>query len=389
MSDWDDDFDIDSYLANEEKREEIAKLHQLGSDCYDEDQYAKAEKFYQRAAELAEELNDLSLTLKERYCLAATQLMQNKSKAALGIYTWLMEVAYSPDLSRDLTEDDLSFVANGFMNFVEVGRKLPDMAAADLDRVIDRGLDWLSSIGKQDWTCGLRLQRGILWQIQGRKEDALEELEAALALCRRYPETLSASLGSHILSVATLLQDITKLEEAENYYREVAESYEFCSYEQWVAWEGLAQVAMQRQDWTNAESYALKSLELARGIESPEPMCFSYDLLGNLYWQQKQVEPAISAKIQAWRYARQTQIEVDLYGLYRDFAEIRLYQATHNTTNGNPHRYISLAQQWLSRALPLAIRLDRQVNSTEHQTKIQGMQSECVATLTEADINHP
>ena len=53
MSDWDDDFDIDSYLANEEKREEIEKLHQLGKDCELEYQYAKAEKFYQRAAELA------------------------------------------------------------------------------------------------------------------------------------------------------------------------------------------------------------------------------------------------------------------------------------------------------------------------------------------------
>ena len=135
-----DDDNFETYLANEEKRKEIAKLHQLGNDCNDEQQYAKAEKFYQRAAELAEELNDLSLMIKERFWLATMQRMQNKYKAALGTFTWLMEVAYSPDLSRDLTEADLWYVAGGFMDFVEVGRSLPDMAAADLERVIDRGL---------------------------------------------------------------------------------------------------------------------------------------------------------------------------------------------------------------------------------------------------------
>ena len=378
MSDWDDDdFDIDSYLANEEKREEIVKLDQLAMDCRDEMQYAKAEKFLQRAAELAEELNDLSLMLKERFWLAAMQRMQSKYKAALGTYTWLMEVAYNPDLSRDLTEEDLWYVEGGFRNFVEVGRSLPDMTAADLERVIDRGLDWLSSIGKRDWTNGLRYQRGMLWQSQGRKESALEELEAALALSRRYPEASGYTLGSHILSVADLLREMAKLAEAENYYREVAESYEFDNYEQRWAWNGLAQVAIQQQDWTNAEGYALKSLELARGIESPNPMMLAYDVLGDVYWQQKQVEPAISAKIQAWHYARQFKEEGDLYRLYRDFAEIRLYQATQ----GNPQCYIPKAQQWLNRALPLAIRCDRQVNSTERQTKIQAMQSECRDSL--------
>jgi len=376
MSDWDDDD-----FANEEKREEIAKLYQLGIDCWDEQQYAKAEKFFQRAAELAEELNDLSLTIPGRLSLATMQRMQQKYKAALGTFTWLMEVAYSPDLSRDLTENDLWCVATGFMDFVEVGQNLPDMTAADLERVIHRGLDWLSSIGKRDWTNGLRLMRGSLWQSQGRKEAALEELEAALALRRRYPDAPGYDLGSHILGIAELLQEMVKLEEAENYCREVAESYEFNLHGQWWAWKVLAQVAMQRQDWINAESHALKSLELARGIESSNPMAVSYDLLGDLYWQQKQVEPAISAKIQAWRYVRQMQREDDLYGLYRDFAEIRFYQATHDSTSGNSQRYLPKAQQWLNRALPLAIRLDRQVNSTERQNKIQTLQGEYLALL--------
>jgi hypothetical protein len=90
---------------------------------------------------------------------------------------------------------------------------------------------------------------------------------------------------------------MAKLEEAENYYRELAESYEFNLHAQRWAWWGLAQVAIARQDWTNVESYAQKSLELVRGIESPELMMDSYSVLGDVYWQQKQVQPTISSKI--------------------------------------------------------------------------------------------
>jgi hypothetical protein len=99
----------------------------------------------------------------------------------------------------------------------------------------------------------------------------------------------------------------------------------------------------------------------------------TYDLLGDVYWKQERIEPAITAKIQAWHYARQAKEEGNLYGFYLDFAEIRLYQARRS----NPTRYIPKAQQWLHRALPLAIRLDRQVNSTKRQTKIRDLQNQC------------
>ncbi len=158
-----DGFDIDTYLAQSEKREEIQQLDQLARDCWDELQYAKAEKFFQRAADLATEINDLSLQIKERFCLADMQRMQGKYQAALEVFTWLIGVAYDPEQICQLDEDDLWYVARGFQNFVEVGRFLPEMAAADLERVIDRGLDWLAEVGKRNWTAGLRLQRGNLW----------------------------------------------------------------------------------------------------------------------------------------------------------------------------------------------------------------------------------
>ncbi|WP_310490095.1 tetratricopeptide repeat protein [Chamaesiphon sp. VAR_69_metabat_338] len=209
--------------------------------------------------------------------------------------------------------------------------------------------------------------------MQGRLEKALAEIETALSLSRRNPSAPGYALATHILDVADLLQEMEKLKEAEEYYQQVANGYEFDNYDKQWAWTGLAQVSIERSDLQTAEQRALKSLELARGIESPEPMMHAYDVLGDVYWKQERIEPAITAKIQAWHYARQPKVERDLFDLYLDFAEIRLYQARQS----NPTRYIPKAQQWLHRSLPLAIRLDRQVNSIERQTKIRDLQNQC------------
>jgi tetratricopeptide (TPR) repeat protein len=383
MDDWgttSNGFDAETYLANQEKRQEISQLSQLAKDCYDELQYAKAEKFSQRAADLAEQIDDLSLMIHNRFCLAAAQGMQSKYQEALGTFTWLIEVAYNPDLNRELNDNDLWNIANGFMNFVAVGRNLLEMQVADLEKVLERGLDWLSTIGKNNWSAGLRLMRGTLWEQQGHYEKALTEMETALALSKRNPTAPGYALGAHILDMADLLQKMEKLPEAADYYQEVADGYEFHDDEKRWAWEGLAQVSIVRSDYSTAEQQALKSLELARGIESPKPMMLAYNVLGDVYWKQERIDLAITAKIQAWQYARQFKPAEERHDLYSDFAEIRLYQARQN----HPHHYIPKAQQWLHRALPLAIRLDHQINSTTKQTKIRELQDQCAKLLTES-----
>jgi tetratricopeptide (TPR) repeat protein len=308
------------------------------------------------------------------------QRMQGKYQAALEVQTWLIGVAYDPEQSRKLDEDDLWYVAKGFMDFVEVGRHLPEMQAADLERVIDRGLDWLASIGKRNWSSGLRLQRGSLWKAQGRQEAALSEMEAALALRRRQPDAPGYTLACHLLSLGDCLREMERLEEAEGYFREVAEGHEFSDYEQLWAWKGLAYVALERQDWGEAETCALKSLELARGIEALQPIRDAYWLLGDVFWKQKQVNKAIEVKTKAWRYARQVSSEGALYTGCIGFAEVRIYQAKQD----NPQRYIPKARRWLQWALPLAVRLDRQVGLTKRQDKIREMQAECDAILRDS-----
>lgn len=380
MTDFDflsDDFDIEAYLANEEKREEIQQLDQLAEDCQDELQYAKAEKFYQRAADLAADLNDLSLQVKERFWLAAMQRMQGKYQVALEGFTWLIGVAYDPQQSCQLGEDDLWYVEGGFRNFVEVGRHLPEMAIADLEPVLARGLDWLATVGKRNWSAGLRLQRGLLWKAQGKLEAALSEMEAALALRRRHQDAPGYGLESHLCQLGDLLQEMERPEAAADAYREVTQGYEFSDYEQRWAWKGLAQLAVEQEDWAEAETCALQSLELARGIESPFPVYGAYRQLGHVYFKQERLSHCIEARIQAWRYARQMENQESRHDIYKDMAEIRIYQAKQS----NPQRYIPKARRWLQWALPLAVRLDRQVGSSQCQNKIRNWQADCDTLL--------
>ncbi|GAB4209550.1 MAG: hypothetical protein Fur006_69370 [Coleofasciculaceae cyanobacterium] len=370
--------DLDFLASDSTKtREQIQQLDRLGNDCWQEQQFAKAEKFWHRAAELAESLNDLSLMLKQRYWLASMQRMQGKYQEALSIYTWSIEVAYNPQLGHTLTEYDLWYVAGGFMNFVEVGRFLPDMKAADLERVLDRGLDWLASIGKQDWAAGLRLKRGVLWHNQGRNEAAIAEMEAALALKRRYPNAPGYSLGAHLFQVGYVLTDMERLEEAESYHRQVVAGDEFSHYDKHRAWRELAYICLRREDFLEAETCVQQALNLAWTIESLHPISTTYNLLGNILWKQKQIEKAIEAKIQAWHYARQYGEEETLYSIYQDIAEIMLDRSQQSS----PQHYIPKARRWLRWALPLAVRLDRQVQTTWRQDRIQNLQRQCDETL--------
>lgn len=369
------------YLAKAEIRQQIDQLHQLGNDCKDELQYAKAEKFYQRAAELAESIHDLSLMIKERFWLADMQRMQGNNRSALTVYAWLIEVAYDPDLDHELTEDDLWIIAGGFMDFVEAGRFLPDMKAADLERVIDRGLDWLSGIGKKNWSAGLRLLRGQLWQSQDRHEAAQAELETALALKRRHPNAPGYTLGTHLLRLADLLQEMDKGSEAEIYYREVIDGHEFNNHNKLWAWKGLAQIMIAREDLAEANDCAQKSLELAQLIEAPTPSQVAYSILATIARKQGQITQAIQYQIQTWHYARQRQSEEALYDVYLEIVELRIAQAQQS----DPQRMIRKARQWLRWARHYAVRVDRQRGITKCQDKIRKLEAKCEAVLLPED----
>ncbi len=372
-----DDFNPDNSWDRDEKRRQIEKLDRLGLDYWSETQYAKAEKFFQQAVELAESIKDLSLIIKERYCLAEMQRMQNKYTESLDTYIWFIGIANDPAQNSQLTENDLWYMAQGFNGLLEAGRFLSDMKAVDLEGAIVQGLDWLVRIGKPDWSSGLRLQRALLWESQGKYEDALVEMEAALAQKRRNPNIPGLNLASYLTFLGNLLGDMGKLAESKQYYREVTNGDDFDDYDIWSALRGLANTVLQEGDLGEAEICADKALELARIIESLEPLIFTYDLLTRIYRQQGEVERAIETAIQTWRYARQGSRKDLLRGSYLNIAKIRIYLGKQK----NPQYYIRKAKQWLERSHPLALKLDRKVGLTKTQDKIRGMEAECAAIL--------
>jgi tetratricopeptide (TPR) repeat protein len=374
MNDWERS---ETFTCRQEKRQKISHLHRLAKECYEDNQYVKAEKLYSQAFIVAEQIDDLSLKIKSQFWLAVAQDLQGKHQEALAAFTSNIEVAYSKDLIQGLSDEDLMYIAGSFRRFVDSGIRLPEMPITDLEHVIDRGLDWLENVGKRNWTEGFRMMRGQLWQQQKRLDVALAEMEAALALRRRHSLHLAFALGTHLISVANLLQEMEQIDEAIIYYQEVIEGDQYNQYDACRAWKGIAQIAIKQQKWDVAERYAQKSLDLARETESPQLIRDAYTVLGDVYWQQCELTFTITAKIQAWQYARQYKSASDLYEAYRDFGKIRLQQARQSS----PHQRIPKAQQWLQRSMPLALRLDRQVNSTDRQTLICSLQEECAALL--------
>jgi tetratricopeptide (TPR) repeat protein len=368
---------LETFSDKQNKRKQILSLNLFAMNCRSELQYAKAEKTYKEAAMLAEQLNDLSLMIKTRESLAFSQRIQGKYKEALSLYTWLIETAFSANSSYELTESDMSIIADGFMDFIEVGSHLPHMTVDKLDQVIDQGLRWLEHIGKKDWKGGFHLQRGLIRKKQNRQKDALEEMEIALACRRRYGGRPGYALSSYLIDSADLLSEMENSDKAKQYYQQIIEGSQFDSEDRQKAWRGLAQLAIQQQKYDEAENLAQKSVNLAREIESPRPMVNALNVLAEIYLLKGALDLAVNAKIQVWRYVRQYKEVCDLYELYRDFGKIRLQQARQSS----PHQRIPKAQQWLQRAMPLALRLDRQVNSTDRQTLIRSLQEECAALL--------
>jgi hypothetical protein len=355
-----------------DKREVIKYLHQFGVDFHGEQQYAKAENYFKQAKDLAELIKDQSLIISEGYCLAVVLGMQGKYQPTLNEYAELIQIACNSS-SQTLIETDYQYLVESFDRYVEAAMKLPDVTVANLERVLERGLNWLLSIGKREWAAGIYLQRGRLRQFQGQHEDALEEFEIALAMARR---SANKKLGCDLEQCLYVLSHhldvyLNRPEEAEQYYLELVDGEIFDNLYQHRAWIGLSRIALLKRDIPKSEAAAQRALELAQGIESPVPRFSVYDLLGEIYWAQNQIQQGIEAKIQAWRYARQWGDQAQLYRNYIHLFKIRWHQAKQN-----PQRYIPKGQQWLRWALPLAERLDRQEGNTIRQQLIKQKQAE-------------
>jgi tetratricopeptide (TPR) repeat protein len=379
-----DDFD------NLQARREVEHLHQLAMDAHDEGQFATMERLLEHAVSVAKPLNDLPLLIKERFYLANAQHMQGKLLQAIATYSWLIGLASDPASSQLLTDPDtLWYLANAFMGFVQCGRFLPEMPVERLLRVVADGLDWLQRVGKADWAAGLRLEKGTLLRQQGEGEGARLEMEAALALRRRYPEAPGYVLATHQLQLADLLWEdpFKAYEESVALAEEVLSAPTTDQYHRRWAYKTLAYAHLEIGEYEEALSAAQQCLLLAQAMEAPSSVTNAYQLLGRVYRETGQLAQAAQAVAQRWRWSRRDGSVEHCNNALTDCARVRNLQA--RVSCGLPAKSDPLPEQipaeaqvalalrrvqsvrrFVRWATPLAERLDRASGTRSKQEEL-------------------
>ena len=383
---------------------EVEHLHRLAMNALNENLFATMETLLERAAETAEQLDDMPLVIKECFWLATARRMQGKHMQAITTYTWLIGLATDTDQSRRLADEaTLGYLARAFADFVECGRFLPELPVEQLLRVADDGLAWLDGAGKPHWAACLRSQRGFLRQQRGETDAARRELEAALALARRHPEVSGYTLSSYRLAFAELLrfERNTQAEAAElleETLNDPAASY----HDRCKAFLQLAYVRRGQSNLAAAEAAARDSLDLARRMDDPSLTTSAYGILGWVQRDADQLDAATATFAQSWRWARRDGSVESRRIALMDCAQLRLKQGRQRcerallrlkqarrawrTTKGEgsaPRFFLAGAEgalaarrlrssrRFLDRARPLAEQLDRATGRRDYQIEVE------------------
>jgi tetratricopeptide (TPR) repeat protein len=327
-------FSNSSQYDEYEKQREVAELNHLAHDARDEGKYATAEQLLEQAEQVALALGPVHFPslIKTRTWLAHARKMQGKFTQAFVNYTWLVAITTDPSQAVNLIsdEDSLWCLAMAYMELVACGMLLPELEVEKLLAVVRDGLRWLEQVDKTEWSGGLRLQRGDLYKMQGQYEQALVEIEDAIALKRRYPTTPGFTLASYLLQLADMSILFGEWERVVELAEEVlAPDFRADAIARWQAYTLLGWGRLAQEEQMNqAKEAALASLNLAQAIESPTPLYGTYKLLWTMYLMQGELGEAAGAAVQMWRYARKTGIVGLRCVSLIDCASMRLAQAS-------------------------------------------------------------
>ena len=318
--------------------------------------------------------------------------MQSREEEALTTYAWLIGVANDPPARAELAGNRraLTYLVNAFDSFIECGRFLPAMPSAQLHNVIDMGLAFLDEVGRSQWAHGLRLQRGTLLKNEGQRDAARQEMEAALALRRRDPNSLGATLGAHLCVLGELLEEMTEHDAAAACYREVWQGSGHGTYmRQWAA-QGLAYVEKSRGELAAAEQWARDAVALAGQMQSANAQVAALEVLIKVLLEQDKVAELVREGAVYWSLGRLNGTIESKYFTGRELADIRLAMARAalglppNPATPLPdalpaiaasdrrraRRYLVAAERWLARAQEPARRLDAQVGGQSWRNEL-------------------
>lgn len=369
---------------------QIELLYRQSRDAHRSCLFATAESLLAEAARLADEQTDLATQIRIKYWQAEARRMQSRYEKALTTYAWLIGVANDPPARASLADNRraITYLAGAFQQFVECGRFLPAMPSAQLHHVIDMGLAFLSEVGRSQSAHGLRLKRGQLLKNEGRWEAARQEMEAALALRRRDPDSQGYTLGVHLCALGDLLWQMGEYDAAAPCYREVWEGSgrRFSVHNRRWAAKGLAYVEQSRGDLGAAEQWAREAVALAGQMESANAQVTALAILLQVLIERGKVIELVREGAAYWQWQRRQGGVQAEYFIGRRLADIRLAMARAalglppnpaeplpdalpppERREGPPasalpraKRYLAAAQRWLARAQEPARRLDAQ-----------------------------
>ena len=272
---------------------QIDLLYRQAIDAHRAGQYATMESLLAEAARLADEDAELATQIRIKYWLAEARRMRSRDEEALTTYAWLIGVANDPPARAELADNRraLNYLASAFDRVIECGRFLTAMPNAQLHQVIDMGLAFLDEVGRSQWAHGLRLQRGLLLKNEGRHEAARQEMEAALALRRRDPNSQGATLGAHLCVLGDLLWQIAEYDAAATCYHEVLESsgHHFPLYNRQWATTRLASLEKSRGKLAAAEQWAREAVALAGQMQSASAQMAALQILVEVLIQRDKV----------------------------------------------------------------------------------------------------
>lgn len=363
------------------KSDQINDIFKKGQHAYHAALYVTAESLFAEAARLADEHAKLATRIKIKAWLAHTRGKLFHDEEALTTWAWLISVA-NDSQSRALLanhNEALTYLAAAFKGFVGCGRCLPAIPNAKLYEVIDMGLAFLSEVGRAQWGHGLRLERGKLLLDEGQQEEARQEMEAALALRRRHPNSLH-TLGGYLSRLGDVLKQMEEYDAAEPYYREIWEGSrdDFYLSARQSAAKDLALLEKERGNLEAAEQWARKALALAEKMESAYAQAATRLALIHVLLKQEKVAELVREAATYWYWGRQLGTMEAKFLISRDLASIRLAMA--RAALGLPPdpakplpkalplltrlaiaqatRYLAAAERWLARMQEPARRLD-------------------------------
>jgi tetratricopeptide (TPR) repeat protein len=308
------------------------QLYRLIREAKRASQFVTLERLAEQAIELAQSAGELPLLVAGRFWLADALRMQNRVADALSIFVWMIEQATDPATSRLLTDTPSRwYLTRAFVDFAECGRQLPQIPVDRLYDVLDDGLTWLDTINMARWSSGLRYERGLLLSRQRRFPEARQELEIAVALARRNPNSPGYTVVDCQMSLAELLID----DDVAAYTEGVAIAEAALANPAIIAttWDRLRVYGVlalgyaDLGDYARAMEAAQERMALARTTEGPRAINAAFGTLFYVYYHAGDAVAAVETATRRWFLTHSAGLPILQSGALRTCLSARILQA--------------------------------------------------------------